>query len=691
MRLFGMRRRSRLYGTGAAILLFAGILYWPVDINRAALSPSLLADNGALLRAYPAPDEQIRLPLTIKQVDPLFASMLIAYEDQRFYRHPGVDPLALGRAIYQWIHHGEVISGGSTLTMQVARLLQPSPRTVLSKVREILRSVRLEAQYSKTEILNLYLVLAPYGGNIAGLRAASLVYFDKEPRHMTPDEIALLVVLPQNPNRFRPDRFPEQARLARDKVLGRLHDKKVISDTAFAAGLAQPVPEKRYAFPVHAPHLADYLLVTQRDHAPWHSTLDYTLQIKLEEMLHARLEKMTSHATSAVLVSDNRTHVIKAYIGNADYFNTERAGQVNLVYATRSPGSTLKPFLYGAAFQDGLAQPETIIRDVPVRFGTYTPSNFNQGYQGDVSLREALQQSLNIPAVKILSQIGVERWLETLRSAGIHLTLPSGTGTPDLPVILGGIGTSLWDLTRAYSGLATQGHINDLQILQDQTQAQSDVLLNARAAWQVTHILTGSALNEGTMRGPGLSQLAIKTGTSYGYRDAWAMGYTPAYTVGVWVGRADGSPSPGQVGRNTAIPILLNIYDLLPDNQGRWPVPPAGALTRQINLPANLKRWVGDRTAHAPVATSRHAADALAIGYPINGSVFRQSEIIIHGLKLMAEGGTKPYQWYANGIPLKADEMTQQVIWKSPGIGHYKITLQDKNGITRVSKIDITD
>lgn len=666
----------------ASVIACVALLFWPVDLQRAQLSPSLLASDGSLLRAYPAPDGQMRLPITIEKIDPVFIDMLLAYEDRRFNYHPGVDLFALLRAAYQWGKTGGVVSGGSTLTMQVARLLSPASRTLPHKIMEIWRAMRLETQYSKRDILNLYFRLAPYGGNLAGIRAATLVYFNKEPLHLTPDEAALLVALPQNPNGFRPDRFPPQARAARRKILHHLQRNGTISATAMAAGLAADIPSKRFELPKSAPHLADYLRATQKDQAPWHSTLDGKLQKKLEHILYERLSFVAPQATIAALVVDNKTRSVRAYIGNADYFSTTRAGQIDMVKAMRSPGSTLKPFAYGMAFQDGLAVPETIIRDAQVRFGTYTPSNFNQGFTGDVTMRQALQQSLNIPAVKILNEIGAQRFLAKLNASSGVFKLPERKDTAELPIILGGLGTNLWDITQLYVGLANAGHVQPLHVLQQANKTTIDYpILTKKAAAQITDILTGSALNEGVMRGPELADLAVKTGTSYGYRDAWSIGYTPDYTIGVWIGRADGTPSPGQIGRNTAIPVLLAIRDAMGPASKNWPV-----LAEDAFIPERLKRWIGDRTRGNE---NKSTAALLTIHYPIDNSVFAWHDVAVRGIKLLAQGGSKPYQWYANGAAVPLTD-NKNFIWRPAGPGFYKLTVQDKNNHTITESIQIS-
>lgn len=677
-----MTARKTLIVTACCAVIGAGALFWPVDTGRATPSPSLLARDGSLLRAYAAPDGQMRLPVSPEQVDPVFTRMLIAYEDRRFDYHVGIDPFSLARATYQFARSGNVVSGASTISMQVAKLLAPAPRTLPSKLAEMWRALRLEAQYSKAGILSLYFHLAPYGGNIAGVRAASLVYFNKEPARLTPDEAALLVILPQNPNRFRPDRFPKAAQAARQKVLQRLLDAQAITQTAYEAGINAPVPQKRTPLPRLAAHLADELYATRKQDAPWHSTLDAALQRQLEERVYRRLHDLAPRATIAALVVENRTRAVRAYVGSADYSATARAGQVDMVTAIRSPGSTLKPFAYGMAFQEGLAVPDTIIKDTQIRFGNYVPSNFNQGFTGDVTMRAALQNSLNIPAVKILHELGTQRFLARLSAGGAQFVLPEKKSDADLPVILGGLGARLWNMAQLYTALANDGMAHPIYVLEGEGGGAPYPLLSRNAARAVTGILTGAPLSMGVARGPGYAQLAVKTGTSYGYRDAWAMGYTPDFTIGIWAGRADGTPVPGQIGRGTAIPVLLDAFDALPATGKSWPSPDNAAGP----VPARLRYWANDRVFSSAQV---QAPSQLKIHYPVDESVFAYTQISTYGLKLAARGGTRPYQWYVNNTPVMPDADSGDFIWQPPSAGFYKLTVQDADNRTVSQRIRI--
>ena len=679
-----MRCHKKILTCVAGLFLLS--LWWPVDLSNVALSPSLLDHNNKLLRCYGAPDGQIRLPIAIKDVDPLFFNMLLSYEDQRFRYHPGFDPLALVRATLQFFSQNKIISGGSTITMQVAKLLNPAPRTLTTKVIEIWRAMRLEMQYSKDAILNLYLVLAPYGGNIVGLRAASLIYFNKEPSYLTPDEIALLVVIPQNPNRYRPDRFPKQAQAARDKVLKLLYNKKIITCYSLDAGLHSKIPLTRFKLPFHAPHVGD-LMLSKHVPSPWVTTLDGDLQKKLENILYNHLQKISAHSSVAVLVVDNTSHAMLAYVGNIDYFNAERAGQVDMIQATRSPGSTLKPFLYGFAFQDGIIDPETIIYDKPTNFGNYKPNNFNQDFSGAVSIRHALQQSLNIPAVKILTQVGPQRFLARLKQTGVKFVLPAQSMLPDLPIILGSVGINLWDLANLYNCLANKGKFYPLRLLHSDPQDGFKTIFNKQSVDKVTSILNETPLGNHVVRGPELSNLAVKTGTSYGYRDALAMAYNSQCTIAVWVGRPDGAFTPGYTGQGMAIPIVLSIYSALPARYRETPARSTSHRRAYDKLPASLKIWKQDQR---NALANRVNDTQLKIVFPINSSNFKLDAAKINGIVLTAQNGHRPFYWYINGLFFKTETAQDIVRWYPHSPGDHKITVQDSLGKSAVCKVIIS-
>ncbi|HMK68847.1 MAG TPA: penicillin-binding protein 1C, partial [Stellaceae bacterium] len=428
----------------------------PPDFARVEHASVVVVDReGAILRAFETDDGAWRLPTTAADVDPRYLRLLRTYEDRRFDEHGGVDVLALLRAGGQLASHGRIVSGASTLTMQAARLLEPEPRSIGAKLHQILRALQIEERLDKAEILRIYLTLAPFGGNLEGVRAASLAYFGKEPAHLTLGEAALLVALPQSPERLRPDRHPEAARAARAKVLERLREHGDISASEAEEAMAEPLPQARLAFPFRAPHLAQELAAKAAPGGVIATSIDGHLQRALETLARREVERFDDDAGLAVVVVENRSRAVLAYLGSADFFG--RSGQIDLARAKRSPGSALKPFIYGLAFDDRAIHPASMIDDEPVRFGDYSPRNFDRDFQGTVSVRVALQQSLNVPAVQLLDRVGPVRFVADLRAAGAGIGFRRLVGTPSLSVALGGLGINLADLTMLYASLPNGG------------------------------------------------------------------------------------------------------------------------------------------------------------------------------------------------------------------------------------------
>ena len=430
----------------------------PAPIGEGLAFSTLVVDrDGKLLRPYTTPEGRWRLPATRENVDPRFLTLLLAYEDKRFDSHQGVDPLALGRAVSQLLRNGRIVSGASTITMQVARLLEPRvERSLTAKLRQMVRAVEIERALSKDEILALYLSLAPYGGNLEGVRAASLAYFGKEPRRLTLGEAAMLVALPQSPEQRRPDRSIDAARNARDRVLDRVALAGVVPLDEIARAKQEPVPDGRKPMPMLAPHAADAVVAAAPQRSLHRLTIEATLQRNLEELARERARALGPDISIAILAVDHATGEVLARVASADYFDSRRAGQVDMTSAVRSPGSTLKPFIYGLGFEDGLIHPDTLVEDRPVRFGGYAPENFDLTFQGTVTVRRALQLSLNVPAVAVLDKIGSSRFAARLEQAGGSLVLPPGEA-PGLAMGLGGVGVKLSDLVTLFAGLARQG------------------------------------------------------------------------------------------------------------------------------------------------------------------------------------------------------------------------------------------
>jgi penicillin-binding protein 1C len=676
----GPRRRRWLAvaiaAAGSAFVLAAALwLALPAPSLERARDASVLvlARDGSILRGFLSRDGKWRLPAAPAEIDPLYRRMLIAAEDGRFASHPGVDPLAAFRAVGQLARSGHVVSGASTLTMQVARLLERHPRSLAAKLRDVGKALALEREVSKEAVLGLYLTLAPFGGNLEGVRAASLTYFGKEPARLSAAEAALLVAIPRAPERLRPDRHPEAARAARDHVLARMAERGVIPPAALAEALTEPVPRARQAMPFHAPHLARAM----RDEMPasvvQRTTIDPLLQNRLEALLRRQVGALDPQATLAAIVVDNRDRHVLAYVGNADFAAVARHGTIDMARAGRSPGSAMKPLIYALAFDRLIIHPETILDDRPRQFGDYMPADFDGRFHGEVSAREALQYSLNVPAVAVLDRLGPSRFLAALAAAGVELRLPQRAEEPGLAIALGGAGIRLVDLVQLYVALSNDGVARPLQYRPDAPAAAGVKIFGPLAAWYVDDILRGAPPPPGLLPDEVRHgrHLAFKTGTSYGYRDAWAIGFDPEVTIGVWAGRPDGTPSPGRSGRLTAAPVLFEIADLLGAPAPSRPAPPpAGALlVARRDLPPRLQRL--------DPALSAHADAPPRIVYPPDGALIEW-----HGgeVPLDASGGRPPLRWLVDGRPLPTSAARRTVYWLPDGAGFARLTVIDADG-----------
>ena len=578
--------QALLVGLLLAIAAMLADLAFPLPLpNPREAGTVVLARDGTPLRAFADRGGIWRYPVQVEQVSPLYLDALLQYEDRWFWRHGGINPVALARAGWQWARHGRVVSGGSTLTMQVARILDPprrtGARTPWSKLRQLGRAIQLEVHLDKREILAIYLNRAPFGGTVEGVEAASWAYLGKPASRLSHAEAALLAVLPQSPSRLRPDRNAERARLARDKVLARMArrgwSRQDVSDARMEAVVARSLQPPR-----HAALLAQRLRDAQRSTARIQSTLDIDLQRTLEDRVAAYFSDLPERTSAALLVVDNATLEARAYVGSVEFADKARLGHVDMVRAWRSPGSTLKPFLYGLAIDDGLIHSGSLLVDAPQAFGDYRPGNFDMAFNGPVGAAEALRLSLNVPAVDLLDRVGPARFSARLAHAGIDLKLPSGA-TPNLAMILGGTGARLEDLVGAYAALNREGVAGRVRYQRD-TPPIDRRLLSPGAAWIIRETLEANPRPgsvDDTFDPRGRARVAWKTGTSYGFRDAWALGSTRRHTVGVWVGRPDGTPLPGQYGAVTALPLLFEVIDSLPTQRGdATPRPPPANVTQ---------------------------------------------------------------------------------------------------------------
>ena len=672
----------------ACLVLSPALALWrfveslgPLDLSFAESRSTVVLDrDGRLLRPFATPEGRWRLPVETDDVDPRYLAMLKAYEDARYDGHSGIDPLALLRAAAQLMRSGRVVSGGSTLTMQVARLLEPrDERTLSAKLRQMVRAVQLERRFSKDEILRLYLTLAPYGGNLEGARAASLSYFGREPKRLSFGEAALLVALPQSPEMRRPDRFPQTARNARNRVLDRARERGVITVAEAEAAKAEPVPAGRHPFPMLAAHAAEAALAERPSEKTHRLAIDGRLQRSLEQLAREWTERLDPKLSIAILVIDNATGEVRAQVGSPDYMSRDRAGAIDMTMAVRSPGSALKPFIYALAFENGLAHPETLLDDRPSRYGLYQPENFDLAFQGTVTARKALQLSLNVPTVELLNELGPARLLARLSQADVEVVMPK-EAAPGLAIGLGGLGITLADLTRLYAGLARGGDMPAL--LRRTGEAPSPAperrIADPVAAWYVFDILRGAPPPDNALAG----RIAFKTGTSYGYRDAWAVGYDRRSTIGVWVGRPDGTAVAGLVGRLVAAPILFDAYGRLGMEPEALAMPPFALQATTATLPPPLRHVRKD----VPKTIASTIQSPLKITFPLDGSRVDLGLVEPSGEKadlvLKASGGVPPLTWMVDGAPVEAGSLRREASWQPEGAGFVRLSVIDAKGAT---------
>jgi penicillin-binding protein 1C len=541
----------------------------------------VLDADGRILRVFLNDDGALHLPPdAASRIPERLRLCVVTYEDRRFYDHLGISPAALARAVVDNLVAGRWVSGASTITMQVARISGGRPRTLPAKVLEMLQAVKLEATWGKERILKAYLDHAPYGGNIVGVRAASAAYFGKEPAQLSWAEAATIAVLPNAPGLISPVSDAAELRHRRDRLLERMHAAGHLDTTSLVLALREPVPRSRKPMPFEAPHFTRYVLSRSSEQVI-RSTLDLGVQTRVEELVaHHRRSLMSSGVPNlSVLVAETQSGSVRAYVGSQDFDDFEHAGRVDGVRAPRSTGSLLKPFLYALAMDNGLVVGESLVPDVPVQFGSFAPVNADRDYRGLVSVREALIYSLNVPAVEILQEYGLDRFYRFLKDAGLAqlFRTPADYG---LPLALGGAEATLLELTALYRGLARGGRFGTLRITGAEQVSPDRPLLSPGAAFLTLQMLRD-------LKRPGSEMLweiyeggipvAWKTGTSYGQKDAWAVGVTPTWTIGVWAGDFTGRGNPNLSGSRSAGPLLFDLVNRL-QNGPEWFAPEPGSL-----------------------------------------------------------------------------------------------------------------
>lgn len=658
-----------------SLLVLANWMFPPPLDRLAIVSPEVAANDGQWLSAFTVEDGRWRLQARLEDVDPRFVDRLIAIEDKRFYDHSGVDGIAIVRAIKSAAQNKKFVSGASTITMQLARQIEPRPRTLRSKAIEMVRAVQIELRLSKREILESYLTHVPYGGNLEGVRAASLSWFGHEPHGMTDAQIALLIALPQAPEARRPDRRPDVARRGRDDIIRRLEASGDLSTMQANEAREAPLPPERLALPQTA-WLTAQRLSSAGDYT--RTTLEAALQKRAQGAAQSYAVKNPDLGNVAILIVHNKTREIRASVGSVS--RDIQGGWIDMTQRKRSPGSALKPFIFALAFDDGIATPGSKLLDAPTRFGSYQPQNFTRRYHGDVTVEQALQYSLNVPSVVALDQIGSKRFEAALESAGIDMTIPERSGEGGgLAVALGGLGVTPEGLATLYAALANDGMAAPLLWHDKQIRAEPKSFISPQSAKQITQILRQAPSPSGRVpawlsdKAP---PIAYKTGTSYGHRDAWAAGYTDEWTVIIWTGRADGAPRYGMTGRRAAAPLLFDVFAMLPHAQ-----------THTMNY---------QRSEKAPAGLSRiQGPDSSApqILFPENGSQIALTST--DGAKSLPLSALSPdgssLSWYVDGARLAKSALDPtETHWRPQKPGFYTLRVVNAAGKSRTARIEIT-
>lgn len=636
-----------ILAAGAVLIALVAYLFPPSLARLKDQGRIIDGENGTPIAYFPDATGEWKFATPAAAVNPLMLHMLVRIEDKRFWYNPGVDPVAILRATAQFAATGHVVSGASTLTMEVVRLLHPAPRTFEAKLREALQAISLTEHYSKNQILSMWLSLAPFGGSITGVKAASRLWFGVSPRSLDPAQAALLIALCRRPEALRPDLHPQAARRARNRILAQAAREGVINAATATQAEAEPVPRHWQTLPRQTPQLTIGLATDTR------TTLNPALNAALARLAGNVLTKMRPAESLAILIINAKTRMVRAaYLG--DPGNLPRAGFIDLSQAIRSPGSALKPFLYGLAFAEGYAGPRTLLYDLPHDFSAYGPEDFTHSFMGTVSTATALRRSLNLPAVALLNRYGAARFWSALNAVGVPLALPYGA-EPSLPVILGGDGLTMRQLGALYAGLATDGCVQPLHFIHGQKQVCAR-LLSADIADEVANILTRP------LPGYLAKGIAWKTGTSAGNRDDWAIGFDRRHVVIVWTGRPDGGALPGAAAIGRAVPILASTFGLL-QIYPRQVLPPA----KPLNLVA-----VQQKT-------------PLTMAYPPPHAVLAD----IGPIRLRVIGGVRPLTFLIDGVPLNSVPALRSAHFVPSGPGFYHLRVIDANGASVTEMLQV--
>lgn len=716
-----------------------------VDPSDARYSTRVVDRHGEQLRLFTAGDGFYRMPVGIDRVSPLYLEALLHYEDRFFYYHPGVNPLALARALWQWISQGELVSGGSTLTMQVARILYQTEHSPLGKLEQMARAVQLEWHFTKREILELYLNRAPFSANIEGVEMAAQQYLRKSASELTASEAALLAVLPQAPTRYRPDRHPERAQAARDKVLDRLSRDRIWSDQVIHNAQLDTVFGWEPEIEITAPHFSRRAieLAGTMNGSEVVTTLDGLLQEGISAATTRYVRRLPSELSTAVVVINNQSREIIAYIGTGQFGHESSAGYINMAERVRSPGSALKPFIYASALDQGLIHSESLLADVPRSQSSYRPQNFHQSFSGPVAASVALSESLNVPFVQLIEAVGPTEFYAQLAHNGVFLRLNGGV--PSSAIALGGAGITLEEVSRLFSALANRGTTAPLKFTSNQDQPSPRRLMSPEAAYITWATLTNAQRPAPFDRIPEFDNIGWKTGTSWGFRDAWSVGVSRDYTVGVWVGRPDNQPNTEMLGRLTAAPLMFDIFQMIdrrpegierpsdvittricwPDGrsegtasacqESRLALTIGGQTPRTLDpdhptaffiaapqqtppttnpcspetlnesagvWPRSLIPWLTEATkvSIAPTCLQRNTREQLLIGGIENGQRFVRSSIENQTHQLIAQTESRFVQWELNGEVLAENAPHIELALENLSLGEHQIRATDRLG-----------
>ena len=547
---------------------------FPVRIDE-DYSQIVLAADGSILHAFLNNDDKWRMKIELDEISPLLKKTIVYKEDKYFMYHLGINPAAVFRALLSNIIRGERVSGASTITMQVARLMEPKERTYTNKLKEMFRALQLEFRYSKSEILQLYLNHVPYGGNIEGVKSASILYFQQMPDALSLAQVVTLAMIPNKPNSLKPGINNSYITQERNRWLEYFGKRSLFPNDDIDDALNEPLEAERNEAPKLAPHFAIQIKNRYPEQAATRTFIDPAIQAKVENLVydHIRPIKQMNITNAAVVVVENKTNGIVAYAGSADFFDEQHYGQVDGSTAIRSPGSTLKPFLYALAIDKGLVTPHYLLSDIPVNYGGYSPDNYDSKFRGLISMEDALALSLNVPVVNILNELGVEFFTEKLISAGFG-SIKRSSSYLGLSLVLGGCGVKLTELTNLFNAFADEGRFSKIKWTLTDSTTDNDTLMSGEAAFIITDILTKPerpdlpAKYENSIH---LPRIAWKTGTSYGRRDGWSIGYNKKYTVGVWVGNFPGTGIPEMNGATHAAPLLFKIFNNIDyDSKADW-------------------------------------------------------------------------------------------------------------------------